>query len=82
MDLVQIQSQVSPPRQAAQHSASPGPNDLVKSCKYIETGTYFEQKGVRCCVHADIYSPVLITAEELCNGVSYDLLVQRRREHF
>ena len=55
---------------------------MVKSCKYIETGTYFEQEGVRCCVHADIYSPVLITAEEMRNGAGYDLMIQRRREHF
>ena len=58
-------------------------NDLVKSCKYIEKGTYFALEGVRCCVHADIASPVIITADEIRNNTDiYDLVVQRRRELF
>jgi molybdenum cofactor biosynthesis enzyme MoaA len=55
---------------------------LVKSCKYIETGSYFGEEGVRCCTHADIYSPLMITAEEMRNGVTYDMVVRRRRELF
>ena len=82
MDLVHIQSEIDLPRQAARRSAPPGPNDLVKSCKYMETASYFGQEGVRCCTHADITSPILITAEEMRNGAGYDLMVQRRREHF
>jgi organic radical activating enzyme len=82
MNLVQIQSEAKRPRQEAQKIAPPGPNDLVKSCRYMETGSCFQEEGVRCCVHGDIYSPVLITADEMRNGVSYDLVVQRRREHF
>jgi len=54
----------------------------VKSCKYIETGSCFQEEGIRCCVHADIYSPILITAKEMRDGAGYDLMVQRRREHF
>jgi hypothetical protein len=61
---------------------APPPDDLVKSCKYIETGSCFQDEGVRCCVHGDIYSPILITVEEMRNGAGYDLMVQRRREHF
>ena len=58
-------------------------NDLVKSCKYIEKGTYFALEGMRCCVHANIASPVLITAEEIRNNSEiYDLVVERRRAHF
>jgi len=82
VDLVQIQSEVYPPRQAERRNSPPGPNDLVKSCKYIETASYFGHEGVRCCTHADIYSPILITAEEMRNGAGYALMVQRRREHF
>jgi|GEM_PF-2953452 MoaA/NifB/PqqE/SkfB family radical SAM enzyme len=58
-------------------------SDLVKSCKYIETGTYFALEGVRCCVHANIASPVIITADEIRNNTDiYDLVVQRRRDLF
>jgi organic radical activating enzyme len=48
----------------------------------METGSCFQSEGVRCCVHADIYSPVLISAEEMRRGAGYDLMVQRRQEHF
>lgn len=82
MDLVQIQSMPARPGQAERPVPPPGPNDLVKSCKYIEAGSYFGEEGVRCCTHADIYSPVMITAAEMKNGAGYDLMVQRRREHF
>lgn len=59
------------------------PNDLVKSCKYIEMGSCFALDGVRCCVHGTIQSPLIVTAEELRdNSVSYDLVVQRKRELF
>jgi uncharacterized Fe-S cluster-containing radical SAM superfamily protein len=62
---------------------TPAPNDLVKSCKYIEKGTYFALEGMRCCVHADIKSPVLITADEIKNSSEiYDLVVERRQAHF
>jgi len=58
-------------------------NDVVKSCKYIETGSYFALEGVRCCVHGSISSPVIITADEIrSNTASYDLVVQRRRDLF
>jgi MoaA/NifB/PqqE/SkfB family radical SAM enzyme len=56
---------------------------LVKSCKYIETGSYFAPEGVRCCVHGYISSPVIITADEIRNNTAiYDLVVRRRQELF
>lgn len=82
VELVQIQSEITRPPQAVPSSVAFGPNDVVKSCRYMETGSCFQEEGVRCCVHGDIYSPVLITAEEMRKGVTYDLAVQRRREHF
>lgn len=82
MNLVQIESNPRPSEQAVRRGVPPGPDDLVKSCKYMETGSCFEEDGVRCCIHGDIYSPILITAEEMRKGVTYDLVVQRRREHF
>ncbi len=42
--LVQIQN-VTGPSPSNKTIESLAPNDLVKSCKYIETGTYFEQEG-------------------------------------
>lgn len=78
--LVQIQNMTGPSPSKTIESLAP--NDVVKSCKYIETGSYFGEQGVRCCTHADIYSPLLITAEEMRDGAGYDLMVQRRREHF
>jgi hypothetical protein len=65
------------PRKALTHK------DVVKSCKYIETGSYFALEGVRCCVHGTISSPVIITADEIrSNTASYDLVVERRRDLF
>ena len=59
------------------------PRDLVKSCKYIEKGTYFALEGVRCCVHANIASPVIVTADEIKSSTdTYDLVVQRRQALF
>ena len=72
-----VQSSVNTPIKALTSS------DLVKSCKYIEKGTYFALEGVRCCVHAYIASPVIITADEIRNNTDiYDLVVQRRRDLF
>jgi len=59
------------------------PDDLVKVCKYIEMGSCFALDGVRCCVHGTIESPLIVTAEEIRNNaVTYDLVVQRKRELF
>ena len=59
------------------------PNDLVKSCKYIEMGACFALDGVRSCVTGTLNAPLLVTTEELNqDGVTYDLVVSRRRALF
>ena len=59
------------------------PDDLVKTCKYIEMGSYFAIEGVRCCVHGNIQSPLLVAAEEIrSHAVTYDVVVQRRKKLF
>ncbi len=61
----------------------PAPNDLVKSCKYIEAASYFTLDGVRGCAHGSILSPIIVTADEIRNNTAlYDLVVQRRRDLF
>lgn len=59
------------------------PDDIVKSCPYIESGVWFNIRGIACCVLSTYTSPEIITSEELNSGkVTYDLVVQRRRELF
>lgn len=59
------------------------PNDVVKSCRYIERGSCFALDGVRSCVMGTLNAPLLVTTEELNQeGVTYDLVVSRRRELF
>lgn len=58
-------------------------NEVVKSCKFLESGIRFEIDGVRCCCCATLQSNVLITSEEMRNGQgTYDTVIQRRKELF
>lgn len=58
-------------------------NDIVKICKYIESGVRFSYEGITCCCANTFISPVIITAQEMASGkVTYDLVVQRRIELF
>ncbi|WP_157153331.1 radical SAM protein [Brachyspira murdochii] len=59
------------------------PDDIVKSCPYIESGVWFNIRGIACCCLSTYTSPEIITSEELNSGkVTYDLVLQRRRELF
>ena len=59
------------------------PEQTVLSCKYIESGIRFAIDGVRCCCANTFQSPFILSAEEMQQGnVTYDLVVQRRRELF
>ena len=59
------------------------PNDIVKSCKWLETGLCFQTFGLLCCVHGSTASPCIVTTEEINSGkVTYDLIIQRKRELF
>ena len=58
------------------------PNDIVKSCNYLEKGLCFQLWGLQSCCQVDS-SPVLVSKEEITEGkLSYDLIVQRRKELF
>ncbi len=66
-----------------QDMANLRPDDLVKSCKYIEMGSCFALDGIRSCVHGTINAPLLVTTEEMNRGVvSHELVVDRRRKLF
>ncbi len=59
------------------------PNDIVKTCKYLEKGLCFQLWGLQCCCHGSKSSPVIVSTEEINNGsVSYDLIVQRKKDLF
>lgn len=59
------------------------PNDIVKTCPYIEIGSCFSLDGIKCCVHGSMSSPLLINKDELNNKeVTYETVVQRREELF
>lgn len=56
------------------------PDDVVKSCRYLERGSCFAVDGIRCCVHGTIQSPIIVTAEELRSGsVTHELVIQRKK---
>lgn len=59
------------------------PDDMVKSCKWLEKGLGFLIGGIHSCVKGSKTSPVLVSIEEIKAGkVTYDLIVQRRKELF
>lgn len=59
------------------------PDDVVKSCKYIEKGSCFALDGIRPCVTGTLTGPLLVTTAELKQGdVTYDLVIERRRALF
>ena len=59
------------------------PNDIVKSCVYLEKGVYFMLWGATCCNNSTIYAPILVSDEELRSGnVTYDMIRQRKIELF
>ena len=59
------------------------PNDIVKTCKYLEKGLCFQLDGLQCCVHGSKSSPVIVSAEEINNGAcTHALIVKRKKELF
>jgi len=59
------------------------PDDIVKSCKYIEMGSCFALDGIYTCSNGTAYSPRLVTTEELNGGaVTHELVVKRRQTLF
>jgi len=59
------------------------PDDMVKSCKYIEMGSCFSLDGIYACIQGTVNSPLLVTTEELNSGtLTHDRVVQRRQALF
>ena len=59
------------------------PNEIVKSCDYLERGLSFQLRGLCACTTATKSSPILATTDELKNQTAtYDKIVQRRMEIF
>ena len=59
------------------------PDDMVKSCKYIEMGSCFSLDGIYACIQGTVNSPLLVTTEELNSGtLTHVRVVQRRRALF
>ncbi|OEJ15968.1 hypothetical protein BFL38_10955 [Brachyspira hampsonii] len=59
------------------------PDDIVKSCPYIEAGVWFNIRGMACCCLSTYTSPELVTSDEInSDNLTYELLVQRRKELF
>lgn len=57
------------------------PNDIVKTCKYLEKGLCFQLDGLQCCVHGSKSSPVLVSTQEINNGAcTHALIVKRKKE--
>ncbi len=59
------------------------PDDIVKSCPYVEHGVYFAIDGVHCCVNGTFYSPIIASNDELNNKtIDYNTIIQRRKDIF
>lgn len=70
-------------RPAAKTMDNLAPDDVVKTCKFIEMGTAFGLDGVRCCCLGTFQSPLIVTAEEIrSKAVTYDLVIRRRKDLF
>ncbi|MEI0703096.1 radical SAM protein [Brachyspira intermedia] len=58
-------------------------NDIVKSCKLIETGIRFAPDGIRCCSNSTYSSPIIISIDEINDGkVTYDFFIEKRKRLF
>ena len=59
------------------------PDDIVKSCPYLETGSCFQLEGVTCCVHGSMQSPYIVLADEIKNKtITYEKIIERKTELF
>ncbi len=59
------------------------PNDMVKVCQHIQIGCCFQLDGLHSCCLGTFFPPALVTAEEIKNKVvTYDLIVERRKQLF
>ena len=59
------------------------PDDIVKSCPYLENGSCFELDGMHCCCLGTIISPTIITKDEINeNKYDYNLILERKQELF
>ena len=59
------------------------PNDIIKSCPYLEHGIYFAVDGARTCVNGTVVGRILATPEEI-NGktTSYEKIINERKDLF
>ena len=53
------------------------PNDIIKSCPYLEHGIYFAVDGARTCVNGTVVGRILATPEEI-NGKTSRLKIKKR----
>jgi organic radical activating enzyme len=59
------------------------PDDIVKSCKYLQMGCSFKLDGMFPCVHGSQKTPRIVSSEEINSGAAtYNLIVARRRKLF
>lgn len=59
------------------------PEDIVKVCPHLQYGCCFQLSGIHACCLGTTMSRPLITLDEIKNGtVTYDLIVERRKELF
>ena len=59
------------------------PDDMVKVCPHIQFGCCFQLDGIHACCLGTTISPVLVRLDEIKeNKVTYDLIVERRKELF
>ncbi len=59
------------------------PDDIVKVCPYLQMACCFQLDGLHSCCLGTVMAPVLVTAEEIRNKVvTYDLIVERRKQLF
>lgn len=59
------------------------PDDIVKTCPYLERGCAFQLRGMTACTTGTKSSPVLASAQALKDKTAtYEQIVQRRKEIF
>ena len=58
------------------------PNDKVISCKWVERALDMHIRGVACCCNGTQFKLLASTDEIYSGKVTYELIVQRRKELF
>lgn len=58
------------------------PNDVIKICPHLEIGCSFQLDGIHACCLGTTLSPLLISNEQIKQGITHETIVESRKRLF